>query len=190
MEQQVGEGNAFPEVSKRSYRKFVIWFLIIVGLTVGGFFIWDGYFSPGAEYRRQTQENYQKYLDFEANYEKALTEDTFGGKTPEETLDMFIEALEDGNVELASEYFYLDTNEKSEYYLTQNEWRKGLIKAKEEERLGEIINQLTKAIPTKNQSIVNKNIFWYSIYNKNGEVEQDIEFKLNPYSGVWKIESM
>jgi hypothetical protein len=178
------------EQQGKSYWKFIIWFLIIIGLAVGGFFVWSGYLSPEAKLSRQNSENYQNYLDFEANYEKAMTEDVYGGVTPEETLGMFIKALEEGNVILASKYFYLDTNEKSEYYLTQKEWENGLIKAKEEGRLEEIIDELLRAIPTINQSSINKNIYWYSIYSENGDIEQDIEFKFNPYSGVWKIESM
>jgi hypothetical protein len=40
---------------------------------------------------------------------KALVEaDTYGGKTPQETLEMFIVAVEAGNYELASKYFVVE----------------------------------------------------------------------------------
>jgi hypothetical protein len=185
MEQQVPEGYTS---SKGGYWKFIIGFLIIIGLTVGGFFAWNKYFSPEAKYAREMRENYQKYLDFEANYEKALTEDASGGKTPEETLNMFIEALKDEDVELASKYFYLDTNEKSEYYLTQREWKEGLIKAKEEGRLNKIIDVINRSvIDNSHQS---EESVWFTLDNQEGMAEYTTILKFNNYSGVWKIESM
>jgi len=36
-----------------------------------------------------------------------MSEDTYGGKTPEETLNLFIEALKKEDLELASKYFVL-----------------------------------------------------------------------------------
>lgn len=39
--------------------------------------------------------------------------DTYGGKTPQETLRMYIEAVEKGDYELASKYFVIE-NQKSE----------------------------------------------------------------------------
>ena len=93
--------------SKRKYWKFVLGFLIIIVVVAGGFFVWEKYFSPEAKINRETQKNYQKYLDWQANYEKAMKEDTYGGKTPEETLRMFIEALKKEDIELASKYFSL-----------------------------------------------------------------------------------
>ena len=78
---------------KRKYWKFILGFLGIIVIVGGGFFVWERYLSPQAKSNRETQKNYEKYLAWEENYKKAMTEDTYGGKTPEETLKMFIEAL-------------------------------------------------------------------------------------------------
>ncbi|MBL4644551.1 MAG: hypothetical protein JKX80_01660 [Candidatus Pacebacteria bacterium] len=43
--------------------------------------------------------------------QKAYDNDTFGGSTPEETLSLFVEALESGEVELASKYFVFEKQE-------------------------------------------------------------------------------
>lgn len=41
----------------------------------------------------------------QAQWEKPYREDTYGGKTPEETYDMFLAALSKGDTTLASKYF-------------------------------------------------------------------------------------
>jgi len=56
---------------------------------------------------------YQNRSDFKAladynSYVEQFKNDTVGGKTPEETLKMFVAALKKGDVELASQYFSLD----------------------------------------------------------------------------------
>lgn len=47
----------------------------------------------------------------EEDYKLALA-DTYGGKTPQETLDMFIDAVEKGDYELASKYFVIPKQEE------------------------------------------------------------------------------
>jgi len=174
------------EKPKRKYWKFVAGFLGIIIIAFGGFFVWEKYFSPQAKINRETQKNYEKYLEWQKNYEKAMREDTYGGKTPEETLQMFIEALKKGDIELASKYFALNTNEKSEYYLTRKEWEEGLQKIKDEGKLKEVISQLAKTkLVFKDESGA-----LFKKYDSKGEVEVLVEIKLNKYSGVWKIESL
>jgi predicted negative regulator of RcsB-dependent stress response len=189
---EIQNNNQTNQNPKRKYWKFVVWFLAIIVLAAGGFFVWDKYFSPEAKLNRQNAENYQKYLDWQANYEKAMKEDTYGGKTPEETLKMFIEALRKGDIELASKYFALNTNEKSEYYLTRGEWEEGLRKAKEEGKLGEIIEKIEKTSPFGYSDSYNwyKKAFSFESLNQEGVVEILIELGLNPYSGIWKIISL
>ena len=87
---------------------------------------------------------YQKYDDWKFNKElKELTEeankpyleDVYGGKTPRETLELFIAAVEKEDFELASKYFVLDK---------QEEWGNGLINAKEKNNLIWLIEELRK----------------------------------------------
>ncbi len=188
MENQKNNADAGKRKSK--FWKFALTFLAIFILIDGGYFVWDRYFSPAARYQRETQKNYEKYLDWQADYEKAMREDTYGGKTPEETLSMFIEALKKEDVELASRYFALNTNENSEYYLTRREWEEGLRKAKEEGgRLEEIIKTIEKMTPSK-RDIGSDDSFEYVFLDKNGVVDRSIIFRFNKQSSIWKIESL
>ena len=182
-----------PSGNKKSkYWKFVIAFLVVIILAGGGFFVWNKYLSPQAKSNRETQKNYEKYLAWEENYKKAMTEDVYGGKTPEETLQMFIEALKKEDVELASKYFALNTNENSEYYLTRREWEEGLKKAKEEGKLEEIVSKIEQTKPTSYFESYSwyKKSFSFESLNKDGVVEILIELGLSPFSGVWKIISL
>ena len=65
--------------------------------------------------------------------EKTYLEDKYGGKTPEETFDMFIAALEKGDVELASKYFVFNK---------QDEWKKTLEEYKNKSLLNNLTNEL------------------------------------------------
>src|SRR3990167_1542628 len=59
--------------------------------------------------------------------------DTYGGATPEETYDLFIDALKDGDIELASKYFVIEK---------QDDWRETLNKFKDNDALGQFILEL------------------------------------------------
>lgn len=65
--------------------------------------------------------------------ERAYREDKYGGKTPEETFDLFIAALEKGDVDLASKYFVINK---------QEQWRKTLEEYKNKSLLVDLIDEL------------------------------------------------
>ncbi len=187
MEEQISQSkNQFPEKSKKKYWKFVAGFLGIIVIVAGGFFVWDKYFSPQAKINRETQKNYEKYLEWQKNYEKAMTEDTYGGKTPEETLKMFIEALKKEDIELASKYFSLKEDGSIDF-----ERRQAIEKAKESGSLDYIIDVVSRAVPDKKTTSI-ENSAWFIVYKKDNpkELEADINLHFNTYSGVWKIESL
>ena len=132
-----------------------------------------------------------KYTEWEKNYTKAMTEDVYGGKTPQETLDMFIDALKKEDIELASKYFMLDTNEQPynrENYMNRKKWEDGLKKTKEAGKLQEISVLLTKLKPDKESSSIDT--AWFSILNSEGIADYGAILKFNEYSKVWKIESL
>ena len=167
----------------RNFWKFLIGFLAIMVLVGGGYFVWERYLSPQAKANRETQKNYEKYLTWQKNYEKAMTEDTFGGKTPEETLQMFIEALKKEDIELASKYFILEDDGQPD-----PKWKEGLIKTKETGKLLEVIGLLSKA-KSDLEAISNKEDFKFATY-ENSKLKAYINLEFNKYSGVWKIESL
>ena len=101
-------------------------------------------------------------------------EDTYGGKTPEETLALFIDALKKGDTDLAAKYFIIDEQEK---------WRKNLIEIKKNEQLDLMVSDLNRLKDKK--SFSNDHIIFY-IYNDANQLALAVDFGLNT-NGVWKI---
>lgn len=54
----------------------------------------------------------QETKKIQRELERPYREDKYGGKTPEKTFDLFLEALRKENIELASKYFELEKQEK------------------------------------------------------------------------------
>ncbi|KKS81511.1 MAG: hypothetical protein UV58_C0020G0003 [Candidatus Wolfebacteria bacterium GW2011_GWC1_43_10] len=156
-----------PKINKKAFLTFLAIFLGLLIAVFVGIYIWDSYLSESARSSRETQKNYEKYL-------------------AQETLNMFIEALKKEDVDLASKYFALDTDENSKYYLTRKAWEEELINAKEKGDLGKIIEALSRAVPTPNQEY-SQNTFWFSVIDNKGETQQLVEMTMNSNSSVWKI---
>jgi len=189
MEEQIQQ-NPNPEKPKRKYWKFVIGFLAIIILAAGGFFVWDKYFSQQAKLNRQNAENYQKYLDWQKNYEKAMREDTYGGKTPEETLKMFIEALKKEDIELASKYFMLETDTQDPDYLTRGKIFSALENYKTQNKLGGLISILSTLKPSRSNQSLDDGDYEFVSYDKDENVEITLLMVLNKQSNIWKIASL
>ena len=167
----------------KSYLKHIVGLLGLIVLAGGSFFVWNGYFSEGAKYSRQVEENTNKYIEWEKNYTKAMTEDVYGGKTPQETLDMFIDALKKEDVELASKYFMLNSVGQ-----VDQKWVDGLGKSKETGGLQNIVKELEMAKLNKGSSVLNT--AWFAVSNNEGVTTHEILLSLNEFSKVWKIESL
>ncbi len=84
---------------------FLTLFVLVAGfITWRAFDTWRGQRSVDLLYenlKRGQEELYQRQLA-----------DTYGGKTPQETLRMYVEAVEAGDYELASKYFVEENREK------------------------------------------------------------------------------
>ena len=136
---------------------------------------------------------------FKRAYEKVeepYYTDTYGGKTPEETYDMFIEALKKDDVELASKYFVLES---------QDDWLKTLQEYEKEGILLSFAEELenTKKIWKKSEKSDEKVIsFTYKVLIEKGSTTmidgQTVEIPAGDYTnettfikypaGVWKID--
>ena len=175
------------EKKPKRFLKLLIVFLILVAAGVVIWFVGETYINPEAKQEREAERNYEKYIAWEKTYEDAMRQDTYGGKTPEETLRMFIDALKKGDIDLASKYFMLDTNEKSPNYLTRREVEKILW---EKQKEGEIerIKTLVEGAISNPETPMYEGDFGFSI-KENGEVISSINMRLNKFSNVWKIES-
>ncbi len=181
---------SLPPENMRTKKK--VWVILIAVfaliLLAGGYFAWTKYFSPEAQRERKLQENIDKYTSAMKTFEETMRADTYGGKTPEETLAMFIDALKKGDIELASKYFILDTNTKSPDYLTRRKWEGGLNEISKNGGTLNIISKLGN-LPIKAQDDKLGTAIFKSV-NSESIADVLVDLTFNKYSQVWKIESM
>ncbi len=168
---------------KSSFWKFMIAFAAIILLVLAGYWLWNNRFSPEAKQAREMNANYDRYFEYEKSLEEAMKNDTYGGKTPEETLQLFIEALRKNDVDLAFQYFILKENGERD-----PKWREGLIKTRDAGKLQEAIDLLSRAKPDPSERSYEKD--FKLVVREGGEVKAYVDLELNEYSGVWKIESL
>lgn len=134
-------------------------------------------------------------------FEKPYREDRYGGKTPEETFDMFLNALRKGDIDLASKYFVLNK---------QEEWREALDKLRDNPgNFEKLIQELEdnrkkwKLYESSEDRVVYR--FTYvvetpfveelplgngktqKLTHPAGEFASDIIFEKNIFSQIWKI---
>jgi hypothetical protein len=182
MENQIGLNNPSGNLENKPKKRRAKWIIIaLIIILVALFLILGGYNNI-----KTTIKGLWAVSQYNAGielYEKTMAEDTYGGETPEETLTMFIDALEKGDIELASKYFILDDN------LSRKKWEDGLEQAQEEGRILKIIESINQAEKSENQSGLDSE-FQLIILGKDGLAKNTIFMKLNEYSKVWKIESM
>ncbi len=128
-----------------------------------------------------------KYQDWKFNKElKELTEktnrpyleDTYGGKTPKETLELFIVAVEKGDFDLASKYFVISK---------QEEWKNALVNAKNANKLDVLMSEVF----ITSEEIKKEKPIWeereiYIFINSNS-----VSFDFIKYpQGIWKIKEI
>ncbi len=125
------------------------------------------------DFDRQTQK-------LQADLEKPYREDIYGGKTPEETWGLFLDALKKGDIDLASKYFAVE--------------KQGEMKNRFEESIK--LNRLQSSIKIfsgefkkeKDYLQGEKAYFFIPIKNTNKEIEAyPVVFYFNPYTQIWKI---
>src|SRR3989304_74803 len=99
--------------------------IFIIILAVFLFLLWTGLSKYG---EWSLERNIKKIIE---NENRPYLEDTYGGKTPKETLELFIAAVEKEDFDLASKYFILSK---------QGGWKGGLAKAKEKNTLNWLLD--------------------------------------------------
>ncbi len=139
---------------------------MIVALAMGGLYALNYYFSPE-----------QKAIRYYKNLERQYAEDTYGGKTPEETLQLFIDALKAGDIELASKYFVVDK---------QGEWLSNMEKVKSNNNLDAMILDILRAEKSKEE----RDRALFVVTNKENIVSLIISIGKNNKNGIWKIIDM
>lgn len=93
----------------KDFRKFLGLFIVIILLVAGAYITWKIYdYNRAPAALRQFE---QALRDEQANNYQQMMADTYGGKTPQETLQMYIDAVSAGDYDLASKYFVEDKRE-------------------------------------------------------------------------------
>ena len=174
---------------KNNWPKIILVCAIILaaGLIVYMFF---GSYLPGNSYWQQ-----RKLL---SDLERPYRTDTYGGKTPEETFNMFLSALKSGDVELASKYFEPERqieklkdlqlskengnlNKDTDY--VEGAWNRRASKIKEDER---VLYQYEINV-SKREPVYDKNNNIVEYVEPGNKYISDILFLFNTYTKVWKI---
>jgi len=154
-------------------RKIFIGILIFVGLMLA---VWIG----SAAYSGWQGYKWQKQTDaFQESLRRPYREDTYGGKTPEETWAMFLAALREGNVDLASKYFVVEK---------QEEWR-GRLEVIIRDNLETALNNYSTFSVEK--GIEDDKAYYYIKMpfdkSESGYIFSPVIFRFNLYSKIWKI---
>lgn len=98
-------------------KKIIIW---VVGVAVVGYAVLYGVGYGLMKYDQYKMSKIpENFAKFEEEQRQLAMADTYGGKTPEETLDMFIKAVQAGDYDLASKHFVIPR---------QGEWKERLEK--------------------------------------------------------------
>ncbi len=163
---------------------WILFILLLIG-TWKAYDYWQYMQSDAYKLAMEYREQYRSAAQEMQNREKALQEtndmlkaDTYGGKTPEETMAMFVEALKAKDAALASKYYM--------------PW---LQSDAEKDTLDWIENYpdgLQKFIDAYDTGIVSKKARVIGIGFKIFDSESDkypyiIEMELNKVNNIWKI---
>ncbi len=149
------------------------WIGTLIVAIVAGFVIWG---------LLNGQEFLANFLaDRETNkaikeLERPYREDKYGGKTPEETFDLFLEALRKEDIELASKYFELEN---------QEDWLEDISKLKQRGLLEVFIKDLQE---DRKRWVLKSTDSVTIEYNIIGTPSSVIFIKET--NGIWKIESL
>lgn len=208
-EEGLKEAEKQPKSVWRLVKKVLKW----TGWFVGGFFViaWMvGTFakdvSPDvpAQWIARGVENAQSWLlerKLEAVREK-YRNDFDGGKTPEETLDLFIAALKRGDIEQASKYYVLEKQGEELAHLRDDILGKYGDLQKSIDFYTRIKEKGTKWCNEKGTGCIYEYVFTetatttYNVVGMNQKIivppgektTESIDVALNKLSGVWKIE--
>lgn len=146
---------------------------------VSGLFVFYLGLEAGFDVRLglEPQRELRAILKFQKAIEEIYRRDKYGGQTPEETFNLFLEALKKNDLDLASKYFVLDKQET---------WRQNLETIKANGHLDEMIEDLSKA---EKGEVDDDEARYYMHYidEDGGTVASPIILEKNKLSGVWKI---
>ncbi len=148
-------------------KKIIFLVLIILLIGAGG---WYGYGKySDFIWLREMRKEADRFNAEQDRLRVLIAMDTYGGSTPQETLQMFIDAVEKGDYELASKYLVVERLE---------EWRDNLGNAKNIDEFLKDVKEISKNVDNGRYSTEED---WFLL-------EKPIYTKFIKYpSGIWKI---
>lgn len=167
------------------YKRAWFWLLvlILVALTVylRGYFLWQG--EQGKyDIRNAVSQGYWDYLQRQsASLEKQYREDTYGGATPEETLKLFVQALEDKDYVLASKYFIPEK---------QNEELSSFPEAEKSGGLAAFVNAYRNGKVVSPKSVGSSGVYEFEVYETGSTIPFRPRLIENKFTSKWKIEKL
>jgi len=160
---------------KRLFR-FILLPIIILVLVAVGYFCYLFFTNENFNWLVKTSIQAQRLQRAMEQYEKQLKEDQYGGKTPEEAIQLFVDALKKGDLELASKYIVLENQEK---YLKE---------MKDVQTRGMLPLMIRDFEKNRTCSRFSDSSFTCTIANEKDEAILFISL-IQPLNSLWKIES-
>ena len=157
------QNNSAPEAPNNRKKK-LIWAGIILAVLILSVIGW--------QYWQYTHSTYYQQMKAVKELEKLYADDTMGGKTPEETLALFLDAVKKEDFELARQYAIYDGRE---------DLKKLLISIKEKGQITEFIIAYSQAIKEKGAGTD----IQFSVYEDGKEISNIGLSK--DLKGIWKI---
>lgn len=130
--------------------KYLLAVGVVAALGLGALFL--------IQYLRDSENPEKQAEKYMEALEKAYREDQYGGNTPEETLQLFIDALKKGDTDLAAKYFIIDEQEK---------WSGKLKDLANQSKLNILIEDIEKAVLEKSEDGIV--VFGYDKYFEGGK---------------------
>jgi type II secretory pathway pseudopilin PulG len=161
-------------VKKINWRQFgKHWIVVFILAILAAFVIW-GMLQAGPWLKRL--QDWRAARALQSQLEELYRNDKYGGTTPEETFDMFITALEKGDVELASKYFVIDKQEN---------WRQSLAAIKSQPAIyDEMVAEMKFARDNAHQKTEGE-FAWFSYTMPGEKIGEQLVFE--KIFSRWKI---
>lgn len=187
----------------KNLKRALVWTAAVVVIILG-LMIWAGNNTDEIEQwlRNKQAERYEQALQKYIDKEKVrYAADKDGGKTPEETIDLFIAALKEGNIEQASRYYVLEKQKEELSHLEDMLVKYGDLQ-KSVDFYTEIKEKGVKKCNEKGDGCVFEYVYTetatttYEVAGMNQKIIvpagektiESIDVGLNHLSGIWKIE--
>lgn len=160
------------------------WFWVIFVLLIAGTWYVKGYIewraaTAGDKTYNALSQQYWNYLKGRSDaLEQQYRNDNYGGETPEETLRLFVEALEAKDLELASKY-YLPEHQADQFAELNESNQNGYLSM-----YISILNKDQESIIFEDKTTAEIRFI------ENGDQIHLEQFQINPFSKKWKISKL